>query len=92
MGERDYSAGVRDVSGVRDEIGPQREAALLEAMLRYQISVDPSQIGLHQPAPSRTPTQQTLAELGRQLRPLTRTTTPFDLPVPRQDAARLTGS
>jgi bifunctional non-homologous end joining protein LigD len=31
-------------------------------------------------------TQQALADLGRQLRPLTRPASPFDLPVPRQDA------
>ena len=36
---------MRDVSGVRDEISPQREAALLEAMLRYQIGIDPGRVG-----------------------------------------------
>src|SRR6266511_2610884 len=45
MGEHDDAAGLRDVSGPREEISPQREAALLEATLRYQISVDPSQVG-----------------------------------------------
>jgi hypothetical protein len=39
MGERDQ------VSAVRDEISPQREEALLEAVLRYQVGIDPDRLG-----------------------------------------------
>jgi len=45
MGERDAAAGVRDVCGPREEISPQREAALLEAVLRHQVGIDPSLVG-----------------------------------------------
>jgi hypothetical protein len=38
MGERDPA------SAVRDELSPQREQALLEAMLRHQVAMDPSQL------------------------------------------------
>src|SRR5205809_4720991 len=30
---------------VRDEISPRREEALLEAVLRHQVGIDPSQLG-----------------------------------------------
>jgi hypothetical protein len=40
------SIGERDqVSAVRDEISPQREEALLEAVLRYQMGIDPDRLG-----------------------------------------------
>ena len=33
------------ISAVRDEISPQQEEALLEAMLRYQVGIDPDRLG-----------------------------------------------
>lgn len=39
MGERDQ------VSAVREEISPQREEALLEAVLRNRVGIDPDRLG-----------------------------------------------
>ncbi len=42
MGECDQTSALR---ALRDEISPQREEALLEAVLRHQVGIDPSQLG-----------------------------------------------